>query len=74
MRADVPVFGFLADGNGFGDAFQLFLAGVPHPLVGFPGFFGTLLVDVVRGIGFLAVGLPLETGPESPGWGVELRQ
>ena len=51
------MLGFLIVGDGIGDALESCLAGVAQSLVGFPGVLSALLVDVIRRIGLLPVGL-----------------
>ena len=51
------MFGFLTEGNGLGNAFQPVGAGLPQALIGFPSLFAAFLVDVVRCVGCLPVGL-----------------
>ena len=58
MGADVPVLGFFAVSDGLGNPLLPFISCLPHPLVGLPGFLGTLLVDVIGSGGLLAVALP----------------
>ena len=58
VRASVPLFWFIAAGDGVGDSFQSFSAGFPKSLLGFPNLFAAFLVDVVGCVGFLSVGLP----------------
>ena len=58
MGTDVSLLRFLALGDGFFDAFEPLGAALLQPLVGFPGLFTSFLVDVIRSVGGLPVGLP----------------
>lgn len=58
MRTRVTMLGLLAVGYGLRDPLQAFLTRIPHPLVGFPCFLGTLLVNVIGRVDFLPVRLP----------------
>ena len=66
----VAALGFLIVGDGICDALESCLAGITQSLVGFPGFLGPLLVNVIRRIGLLTVGLPPGGDPLVHGVGV----
>ena len=58
VETHVPMLGFLLVGDGFGDPHQAFRSRIPHSLIRFPGLLRALLVNVVRRVGCLPVGLP----------------
>ena len=70
VRADVPLFWFLAVGDGSGNAFKSLGAALLHPLIGFPSLFAAFLVDVVGRVGLTPVGLPLGDDPLVDGIGM----